>query len=151
DLERELRLHLDLARERARPGDEPVRLVKIRVGGIPQAMEAMRDQRGLPWLDDLGRDVRYALRLCRRAPGFTAVAVLALPLGLGANATVFTASKALVARGLDATDRDRLVNLAVARPSGATKFLFSYPDYLAYRDSMHAFSGVLAVMTDRLT
>ena len=61
DLEQELRLHQELAGER---------------GGVAQAVEAMRDQRGLPWLDDFLRDTRHAWRLLLRNPAFTAVAVV---------------------------------------------------------------------------
>src|SRR4030095_5499309 len=84
DLEEELRLHLELAAAEERRGGRPPadvgRVARIRVGSAVQAMEAMRDQRGLPWLDDLARDVRHALRALGRSPAFTAVALLTLAL-----------------------------------------------------------------------
>jgi putative ABC transport system permease protein len=155
DLEEELRLHVDLAVDRARREsgsiDGAARAAVMHAGGIAQAMEAMRDQRGLPWLEDIGRDLRYAGRLLRRDPGFTVVAVLTLAIGIGVNTTVFTAYKAMVARPLDARDPGSLVNLALTSRSGGASFAFSYPDYEAYRDSVRAFSDVIAFVPDRLT
>ena len=66
DLERELRFHLEQAEEELRAkGHSPAeaaRLARVRLGGVPQTMEALRDQRGLPWLDDLRIDLRIGLR-----------------------------------------------------------------------------------------
>jgi hypothetical protein len=80
---------------------------------------------------------KVARMLCRNAE-FTAVAVLALALGIGVNTAVFTACKAMTARPLDARDTSEMVNLALIHDSGATDFTFSYPDYEAYRDSLHS-------------
>jgi predicted permease len=159
DLESELRAHQELAVEQAqregrsagRSADATRREVILRTGGLTQAAEAMRDQRGLPWLEDAGRDVRYAIRLLRRSPGFTTAAVLALALGIGINTTVFTAYRAMVTRSLDARNPGELVNIALAHPSGATTFAFSYPDYEAYREASRTFTGLVAFSPDRLT
>jgi len=76
--------------------------------------------------------------------GFTVVAVLALALGIGANTAAFTAYKAFFDRPLDARDPKRMVNIALIPRSGAIEAFFSYPDYEAYRDQLHSFSGVIA-------
>src|SRR6266508_4240627 len=71
DLEQELRLHLEFAAEDARGRRNPndtARIARIAAGAVSQAMDAVRDQRGLPWLDDLARDLRYGLRALRRTP-----------------------------------------------------------------------------------
>jgi predicted permease len=102
--------------------------------------------------ETLLQDLRYGVRMLCRNVEFTAVAVLALALGIGVNTTVFTAYQAMVARSLDARDPGRMVNLALTRTTGGiTDFTFSYPDYEAYRDSVHSFSGLIAFNPDRLT
>jgi hypothetical protein len=90
------------------------------------------------------QDLRYGARMLFRNPGFTAVAVLALALGIGLNTAVFTAYKAMFARPFDARDPGEMVNLALVRDSGEVDFSFSYPDYEAYRDFVHSFRGLIA-------
>src|SRR4030095_4467688 len=113
--EEELRLHLDLvtedARRRGNDPDEAVRIARIESGGGSRAMDAMRDQRGLPWLEDLARDLSYALRTLRRNPGFTATAMLSLALGIGANTGIFSLVDQVLLRRLPVSDPERLVML----------------------------------------
>lgn len=98
----------------------------------------------------LFQDLRYAARMLRRNPGFTAVAILALALGIGANTAVLTAYKTMVARPLQARDPGEMANLGLLRESGSVDYIFSYPDYAAYRDSMHSFSGLIATKLEQL-
>jgi len=113
DLEQELRLHLELAEQDARRGsdapDAAARAARLQAGGMAQAMDALRDQRGLPWLDVLARDVRFGLRTLRRNPVFTAVAVLTLALGIGANTAIFSVVKAVLLEPLAYPEADRIV------------------------------------------
>jgi macrolide transport system ATP-binding/permease protein len=95
------------------------------------------------------QDLRYAARMLRRNLGFTSVAVLALGLGIGVNTAVLTAYKTMVARPLQARDPGQMVNLTLLRDSGAADFTFSYPDYQAYRDSVHSFSGLIATKLEQ--
>ena len=119
DLERELRFHLEQAEEELRgKGHAPAeaaRLARVRLGGFPQTMEALRDQRGLPWLDDLRTDVRVGVRGLARRPGFTAAAVLTLAIGIGATAGVATVTNALLFQPLPVPDPDELVVVAQLR------------------------------------
>ena len=122
DLEEELRLHLEMAaeHERRRTNVERGRrrAAAIRSGGMAQAMEAVRDQRGLPWLDDLARDLRYGLRALRRNPMFASVAVLTLALGIGANTAIFSLADAVLLRTLPVSNPRDLVVLRQRGPAG---------------------------------
>lgn len=115
DLEEELRLHMELATQdaqrRGRSLEEGMRDAAIRAGGMAQAMEALRDQRGLPWLADLGRDVRYALRTLRRSPSFTMAATLTLALGIGAATAIYSVVDTILLQPLPFPDSDRLVRV----------------------------------------
>src|SRR5881296_430339 len=81
DLEQELQSHLELAGKDSREA-------RIRAGGVAQAMEAVRDQRGLPWLENLLRDIGFGCRSLVRQPGFSIVTIVALSLGLGGTIVV---------------------------------------------------------------
>ena len=130
DLEQELRLHAELAGER---------------GGVAQAMEAMRDQRGLPWLDDFLRDTRHAWRLLLRNPAFTTVAVVSIALGIGANGAMFSLADELLLRPLPVRDPGSIVTISADTPDeGFQGGGVSYPNYRDLRDSTHAFDGLLA-------
>jgi putative ABC transport system permease protein len=110
----ELRLHLELAAEDARRrGDSPddaARAARLRAGSIPQAIEALRDQRGLPWVEDLVRDLRHGLLALKRNPAFTTIAVLTLALGIGVNSAIFSVVYAVLLRPLPYHEPDRLVS-----------------------------------------
>src|SRR5258706_16324789 len=88
-------------------------------------------------------DLHYGARILVRSTGTTVVTVLALAIGIGVNTAVFTAYKAMVARPLDARAPAELVNIALTRDSSGSDFRFSYPDYEAYRDSIHSFTGLI--------
>jgi predicted permease len=122
ELEAELRLHLDLAaedeRRRANGSDGAGRTAAIRSGSMAQAMEAVRDQRGLPWLHDMARDLRYGLRALRRNPLFASVAVLTLALGIGANTAIFSMADAVLLRTLPVSKPRDLVVLRQRGPAG---------------------------------
>jgi predicted permease len=115
DLEDELQAHVELAvQENLRRGmaaDEARTAALRSFGGVTQTRENYRAQRGLPWLEQIGRDVRFALRQLRKSPGFTITAILTLTLGLGANTAVFSLINALLLRPLPVPKADELVVL----------------------------------------
>jgi putative ABC transport system permease protein len=152
ELQQELRLHLQLAAEAVqRQGETPgeaARVAAIRAGGMSHAMDELRDQRGLPWLDDATRDVRHALRMLRRSPGFTTVAVLTLALGIGANTAIFSIVNGVILRPLGYPQPDRLMYFTTQFPAfGFEEFWVSPPEYLEYRELNRSFSSIGAFTT----
>jgi len=115
DLQDELESHLAMeADELRRRGHEPgaaARVAVLRAGGVAPAMDALRDERGLSWLLDAVRDVRYACRGLLRARGLAAVAVVSLALGIGASTLIFSIVDAALLRPLPYRDADRLVDM----------------------------------------
>ena len=93
------------------------------------------------WLEQLGKDIRFALRMLAKNPGFTAVAVLTLALGIGANATIFTLLDALVLRPVPVSHAERLFGLQIKSPQGVDGSL-SYLDYEDMRQQVKSFSGI---------
>ena len=110
-------------------------------GGVAQTQEAYRERRGVPWLEDSARDVRYAARGLRRNPGFTAAAVLSLALGIGANTTIFSLFYSLMVRRLPVSSPDELLSL---RPSDTRFVQVSYPLYREIAARTDLFAGVIA-------
>ena len=143
ELDDELRFHLErqidfFVRQGLSP-EEATRRARLELGGLDQIREAHRDARGISLFSHLGRDLRHALRQFRRAPGFTALAVLCLGLGIGANTSIFGVLNAVLFRPMPVQQPDRLV--VVSRGQSAT---FSYPAYRDFRDRSRTLSAVAA-------
>ena len=92
----------------------------------------------------LWQDIRYGARTLLKKPGFTLIAVLTLALGIGVNTALFTVFDAFVLKPLPLKDPDSIVKISGRRPDGGRTFLFSYLDYLDYRDRNHVFEGLVA-------
>src|SRR5260370_23292952 len=151
DLEEELRLHVELAADEARRRgveDDCIRLSRIRAGGEAQAMDLLRDQRGLPWLEDLLRDVRHGLRALRRAPGFAAVVILTLALGIGANTAIFSIINGVLLLPLPYPQPAQLMYLTTqSSVLGFSQFPASVAEYLEFQQFNRSFADVGAFRT----
>lgn len=115
DLDEELRGHIELAIEEHRSrgmSEQQARTAALRAfGGVSQIRERYRVQRGLPWLEQIAVDIRYATRQLGRSPGFALTAILTLALGIGATASVFSVVDAVLLKPYSFRDPERLVVL----------------------------------------
>ncbi len=152
----EVRLHLDLrARDLERSGLDGAAAreqAARQFGNVTLEKERMRDMDIAGWCEAVAKDVRYALRQFARNPGFTAVAVLSLALGIGANTAIFSVFNAALLRTLPAPNPGELVTFTDPTSSGnwngsdtgKPRDNLSYPEYLALRDRSTTLSGLCA-------
>ncbi|MEP6474258.1 MAG: ABC transporter permease [Gemmatimonadota bacterium] len=147
DLQAELESHIEMeTAEHIRRGMQPEaarRQALLTSGGLTQAGEAVRDQRGLPWIDGLLADIRYALRGLRHSPAFTAVVVVTLALGIGANTAIFSVVRGVLLKPLPHRDGDRLLYLrqSVDGPGGAN-IAFSVPEITDFRNGAKSLGAI---------
>jgi putative ABC transport system permease protein len=156
ELDDELKSHLEMhVADNLRAGmtaEEARRNALIKLGGVEQTKDSVRDGRGIPILGTLVQDVRFGVRMMRKSPGFAIVAVLTLALGIGANTAIFSIIDAVVLRPLPFRDPGHLVAVSSVDPKDATHGgEISYPAFLDWRSQTHSFEELSVWNTTNLT
>lgn len=152
DLDQELRSFVAMKADeniaRGMPSDAARRAALVECGGVEQVKESVREVRAGVLLEQCWQDFRFAMRMLRKNPGFTAVAVLTLALGIGLNTIVFTAFDAVALRPLPVRDGATLVRLERWFASGRlgdSQYGYSWQEFLRLRDNAHSFAELIAV------
>lgn len=150
-LDAELRDHFDrLVSDfiaQGRSPHEARRLARLEFGGMDQVKEACRDARGTRWVEEVAQDIRYSVRGFRRQPGFTAVAILTLALGAGANLAIFNIVNAVLLRPLAVPDAGELITLTRWLDGNSSEH-FSYPQVRRLADEHDLFGSLTGIATD---
>jgi predicted permease len=152
ELDAEFQFHLDQLTEENRasgmPPEEARRTALRLIGGVAQYQEECRDMRRVNLLDDLVRDARYTVRSLAKSPGFTAVVVATLALGIGANTAIFTIVHGALLRPLDYPRPEQLMDLTAESPAtGSVGNALSAAEYLEFRRMNRSFAAVGAYST----
>ena len=135
ETDEELRFHLAMAEEEALRRGLSLREARLRVGGVTQAAEAVRDQGTILWLSDFLRDSRHGIRLLARTPIFTAAAIVSLAMGIGANTAIFSLVDAVILRMMPVQEPGRLVQFGRD---------LSYPLFGQFRQELRCFTDIFA-------
>src|SRR5262245_38997574 len=152
EIDDELAFHLEAEIQaniaRGLSASEARRVALRDLGGLTQTREATREIR-LTWLDDVARDLRYALRSLRKTPGFSAVAILSLAVGIGANSAIFGFADALLLRPLPVARPGDVVTIGSTSSVDllGSSLVSSYRDYVDIRDRSKSFDGIAALTT----
>ena len=144
ELEEELRFHIERqARKNRRCLDpaEASRQARLQFGSVVRATEECHEVRGISSIEVLAKDLCFALRMLRKSPGFTAIALLTLALGIGANTTIFSIVNAVLLRPLPYPNPDRLVAIYNYTASDGNES-FSYLDFLEWQQQNRSFASL---------
>jgi putative ABC transport system permease protein len=137
-LDEEIQFHLDRQTEKNRRAGmsaaEARRQALLKFGGVERTRESARDELRPAVLDDLVRDVRHALRILRKAPGFTAAALITLALGIGATAAIFSVVRTVMLQPLPYHDPDRVVAVWETGRGGVGRNVIAPANFVAWRE-----------------
>src|ERR1700759_1408391 len=139
EMQSNLQLHIDENLRRGMSPEEARRDALMRLGGVAQTEEMVRDRRSLPWLESFTQDFRFASRMLLKNPGFTITAVLILALGIGANTAMFSVVRAVLLRPLAYSQPDRILRVATLWKKSGHQGQVSAPDFHDWHDQSSAF------------
>jgi predicted permease len=142
EMESHLQLHIDDNVRSGMTPQEARRNALIKLGGVAQTREIYRERRSVPALETLFQDLRFALRMLFKNPGFTAIAVLILALGFGANTAMFSVVHAVLLKPLAYPEPNRIVTLATFWKKSAHQGQVSGPDYHDWHDQGDSFESM---------
>ena len=150
EMAEEIRLHVELETDELVRGgirpDEARRLALVAFGGVERFKEEGREARGIPWLEDLAQDLRYAARGLARSPGFAFAVIATLTLAIGANVAMFAVADAVLLSPLSYRDANRLVRLTELDPSeGGREQQVAPPTVEDWRRAQRSFEGLAAI------
>ena len=144
ELESHLQMHVEDGVRAGLQPEEARRQALVKLGGVATTAELYREQRGLPAIEVLLQDMRYGLRRLAANPVFTAVALISLALGIGANTAIFSLVNALFFRPLPIERPHELVSFQNKARAGWGFLSFSYPNYEDLRDRNDVLAGLIA-------
>jgi predicted permease len=142
EMESHLQMHIDDNLRSGMTAEEARRSALIKLGGVAQTKELYAERRGIPAIETLLQDLRFAARMLLKTPGFTLIAVLVLALGIGANTAMFSVVRAVLLKPLAYSDPDRIVTLATFWKADAAKGQVSGPDYHDWHNQSSAFEAM---------
>jgi hypothetical protein len=148
ELDDELRDHLARKTEeyvaKGMAPEEARRRARLDLGGVEQTKEKCRDERRVTWIQDFVQDLRFALRMLRKSPGFATVAILTLAIGIGGTSAVFSVVDRILFRSLPYPQDHRLVSFGLLAPIERDEFMLG-SSYIDFRKEPGPFEAITSI------